>query len=321
MLIFDPKVSIVIPVFNGSSYLGEAIASALAQTYKNIEILVINDGSQDEGETEKIALSYGNKIKYYKKTNGGVASALNLGIEKMSGEYFSWLSHDDLYFPNKIESQIDYLSKLDNRRAILYSDFGVFSDNKEMLSIYHMPTINPLNFRYAIAVSSFMNGCTLLIPKGVFDECGLFNTNLRHIQDYDMWFRMAKKFHFIHVNLVLVKSRFHQAQDSNKYRKEAISEIEKTVVGFFNELTDNELREATSNTPEVALACVSMKLASRGLYFASKEIGLTASKRLLFSNFENKLKAGFYILLSKLIIFFKLYSLKNYLKNLIVRIK
>ena len=111
---------------------------------------------------------------------------------------------------------------------------------------------------------------------------------------------------------MLVKSRFHQAQDSNKYKKEAISEIEKTVVSFFNELTDNELREATSKTPEVALAYVSMKLASRGLYFASKEIGLMASKRLLFSNFEKKLKVDFYILLSKLIIIFKLYSLKNW---------
>src|SRR5690554_326028 len=100
----NPLVSIIIPVYNGENFLKEAIESALNQTYKNIEIIVINDGSTDN--TESIALSFGDKIKYYKKSNGGVSSALNLGIEKMSGEYFSWLSHDDLYHKDKIYEQI-----------------------------------------------------------------------------------------------------------------------------------------------------------------------------------------------------------------------
>ena len=90
-----PLVSIVIPVFNGENYLKDAIDSAINQTYSNCEIIVVNDGSSDA--TEKIAKSYGKKIRYYKKENGGVSTALNLGLEKMTGDYFSWLSHDDLY--------------------------------------------------------------------------------------------------------------------------------------------------------------------------------------------------------------------------------
>ncbi|MBO5570669.1 MAG: glycosyltransferase, partial [Clostridia bacterium] len=78
---FLPKVSIVIPVYNGANFLREAIDSALGQTYPNIEILVVNDGSDDGGETESIALSYGNQIRYFRKENGGVATALNFGIE------------------------------------------------------------------------------------------------------------------------------------------------------------------------------------------------------------------------------------------------
>ena len=77
------KVTIVIPVYNGSNFMKVAIDSAIAQTYDNKEILVINDGSTDNGETEKIALSYGNKIRYIKKENGGVATALNLAIKEM----------------------------------------------------------------------------------------------------------------------------------------------------------------------------------------------------------------------------------------------
>ena len=109
---YFPKVSIVIPAYNASNYLEEAIDSALAQTYSNIEIIVVNDGSLDDGATERVALAYGDKIRYFYKENGGSSSALNFGIANMTGEWFSWLSHDDLYLPEKIEKQIAYISSL-----------------------------------------------------------------------------------------------------------------------------------------------------------------------------------------------------------------
>ncbi len=122
----SPLVSIIIPVYNGANYLSEAIDSALAQTYKNIEILVINDGSNDHGATEKIAKSYGDKIRYFSKENGGVATALNLGIKKMKGEYFSWLSHDDIYYPNKVAVQVEVM---DGRNDIvLLSNWDDFTE-------------------------------------------------------------------------------------------------------------------------------------------------------------------------------------------------
>ena len=82
-------VSLIIPVYNGSNYLREAIESALAQTYPCCEVIVINDGSTDQGATEAIALSYGERIRYFSKANGGVASALNLGLREMRGSFFS----------------------------------------------------------------------------------------------------------------------------------------------------------------------------------------------------------------------------------------
>ena len=98
-----PLVSIVIPVYNGANYLRQAIESALGQTWENCEILVVNDGSDDGGDTEQAALEFKDRIRYFRKENGGVASALNYGIQRMQGEYFSWLSHDDWYYPDKIE--------------------------------------------------------------------------------------------------------------------------------------------------------------------------------------------------------------------------
>ena len=118
----QPKVSIVIPVYNGADYMREAIESALNQTYENCEVIVVNDGSTDE--TEQIALSYGNKIRYFAKENGGVSTALNVGIEKMTGEYFAWLSHDDVYYPWKIEKQINVLRKSKAWDAIVYGNWN-----------------------------------------------------------------------------------------------------------------------------------------------------------------------------------------------------
>src|SRR6185295_17389252 len=96
-------VSIVIPVFNGARYVGEAIESALAQTWPNTEVIVVNDGSDDGGATQRAIERYGGAVRVIVKPNGGVASALNAGIAAMRGQWFSWLSHDDLYLPTKIE--------------------------------------------------------------------------------------------------------------------------------------------------------------------------------------------------------------------------
>ena len=109
---YEPKVTIIIPVYNGSNFLAEAIDAALAQTYQNCEIIVVNNGSTDDGASEKIALSYGDKVRQYLKENGGVFSVLNYAFEKMTGEWFSWLSHDDLYYPEKIEKQIAFINEL-----------------------------------------------------------------------------------------------------------------------------------------------------------------------------------------------------------------
>ena len=219
---FNPLVSIVIPVYNGENYLKEAIESALAQTYKNIEIIVVNDGSSDN--TEAIAKEYGNKIRYFKKKNGGVASALNLAIEKMEGEYFSWLSHDDLYFPQKIENQINFLSKQNNKKVVLFSNYLLINENGRKISeviINHKTTLIP---EYTL-LRGCINGITMLIPKEAFLECDNFNENLRCTQDYDLWHKFLKVYPFMHMTDILAKTRIHSLQDTNMNPK-AVSEGE-----------------------------------------------------------------------------------------------
>jgi glycosyltransferase involved in cell wall biosynthesis len=216
---FNPFVSIVIPVYNGSNYVREAIDSALAQTYKNIEIIVVNDGSTDN--TEEIVKSYGNKLRYFKKKNGGVSTALNLGIEKSKGEYISWLSHDDVYYPNKIEKQVNELTKLNkNKRdkTILYSNWVLIDKNSRIFDKFRIEKkydIKKLNYPLYPVLNCITHGCVLLIPKRCFDEVGLFDPKLKTTQDYDLWFKMFPKYDLKFMPNFFVKFRYHEQQGSN----------------------------------------------------------------------------------------------------------
>ena len=233
----NPKVSIVIPVYNGSNYLKEAIDSALAQTYKNIEIIVINDGSNDNGATEKIVKSYGNRIRYFKKENGGVASALNFGIKNMTGKYFSWLSHDDLYEPTKIEDQINLLRTYNTSNIIVASNASVlFSSGAIKKDKININTFNYFDIFLAISARVGLNGCTLLIPRGALINGSGFNEKLPVTQDYDLWFRLKDKYTFVLLKNNLVKYRRHEEQDSIKKQLLCLDEGDKLRYGFLNNI-------------------------------------------------------------------------------------
>ena len=215
----NPKVSIIIPAHNGSNYLEQAIDSALRQTYENVEVIVVNDGSNDEGATEKIAKYYGDRIRYFHKENGGVASALNFGIQKMTGSYFSWLSHDDLYEKTKIEDQVRLALSLQTDNTIIVCNARVLFQN----GIKKKGLIDKKTFKYfdiflAISADVGINGCTLLIPKKAFVESGGFDVNLPVTQDYDLWFRLSHtyKYKFVLLEKNLVVYRRHDEQDSVK---------------------------------------------------------------------------------------------------------
>lgn len=211
---FQPLVSIVIPVYNGSNYVREAIDGALAQTYKNVEVIVVNDGSTDD--TEEIALSYGSKIRYFSKENGGVSSALNAALREMKGEYFSWLSHDDIYYPDKIEKQITFLSSFGKPNVISYSDYELIDEQSKRVGnvrlSHRMLRRKP---EYGLLRGS-INGITLLIPRQAFSDHGNFDESLKVTQDYAKWFEMMRSYRFIHMPDVLAKSRTHEMQDTRK---------------------------------------------------------------------------------------------------------
>lgn len=235
---YNPKVSIIIPVYNGSNYLQQSIESALAQTYKNIEVIVVNDGSNDNGATEKIANYYRDKIKYFSKPNGGVSSALNFGISKMEGEWFSWLSHDDIYLNNKIEEQIKYLndtilkkSKIKNiSKIVLYCDTE-FIDDQNNIILKLKPISGEFDSAREILIKNLkhnrLGGCSFLVHKKAMHDIGGFNETIRTVSDYDLWYRfLLNDYCFFYVPQTLVQGRMHKQQVTYRMSELSMSEFE-----------------------------------------------------------------------------------------------
>lgn len=228
--IYAPLVSIIIPAYNASNYLAQAIDSALAQTYPNVEIIVVNDGSKDDGATERVSLSYGDKIRYFCKENGGSSSALNMGIANMTGQWFSWLSHDDLYVPEKLAKQIDYMrsmriSENELSKHIFFSASELIdADGKTIRSCRienERKLADKLNsfphngFLIAEPTAYSFHGCSCLVHRDAFADIGCFDEKLRLLNDLDLWFRFYAANYKVHfIPEPLVKGRVHAGQVS-----------------------------------------------------------------------------------------------------------
>ena len=213
---FKPRVTIAIPVYNGSNFLAEAIDSALAQTYTDVEVIVVNDGSTDAGATGFIARSYGSRIVYVEQANGGVGAAMNTALAHMTGEVFTWLSHDDIHLPEKVSAQVEYYNRIGKRDAILFADAHLMNESGKIWHTSIIPFDRFMQAPMLALLNGYINGCTLFIPVHILREFGPFNEALRFTQDYDLWNKVLSKYEFFLQPVPLVKYRTHSGQDSQR---------------------------------------------------------------------------------------------------------
>lgn len=206
----QPLVSIVIPTYDRARFLPACIDSALSQDYPSFEVIVVDDGSTDE--TPSLCESYGDRIRYFRKPNGGAASALNYGIRKMRGEWFKWLSSDDLLEPNALTSLV---GGVDNPFGVVYGDFT-------LIDMLGRPT-GTVCFTEARSQTDFIvrlwsrftaSAGGAIIRRSCFETAGLFDETLRYCEDYDWWLRatMLHGVRFHHVPAFVFRYRVHPGQ-------------------------------------------------------------------------------------------------------------
>ncbi len=212
-------VSIIIPVYNAEKYLKECLESALNQTYNEIEIIAVDDGSTDN--SLNILKKYSDKIKIISKENGGTASALNHGIKNMKGEWFKWLSADDILYPDAVLELINAAKLLPNKKYVLYANYDIINSQGEIIDQMIEPNYNKLDSFSVnvILLDHFIgNGTTSLIHKSIIDEFGMFNETIGYKEDYELWLRY-NLLHNCNIHLVpknLAKYRVHKKQLSSE---------------------------------------------------------------------------------------------------------
>lgn len=185
-----PTVSVVIPAHNAADCLGQAIDSVLAQTYADLEIVVVDDGSTDE--TVCVAESYGQPVLCLRQQRHGVATARNRGIRASSGRYVAFLDADDLWRPEKLEVQLPYL-ELDPATGLVCSDWALERGGVSVTSSAfskRAAVASGYLFRRVVR-DSFLLTSTVIVRRSCLDEAGYFDESFPTSEDMDLWLRLS----------------------------------------------------------------------------------------------------------------------------------
>jgi glycosyltransferase involved in cell wall biosynthesis len=206
-----PRVSVIITTFNRRQFLKEALASVLAQDYRDKEIIVIDDGSTDGSRDEAAGLP----VKYVWKENGGISSARNAGLDVAGGEYIAFLDVDDLWKKKKLSIQMDEMERTGT--PLTYTD-EIWIRNGERLNqkLRHRKFSGEI-FEHCLPLC-IISPSSAVIHRSVFDAVGVFDESLSVCEDYDMWLRITARFPvtFIEKQLI-IKRGGHPDQLSRAY--------------------------------------------------------------------------------------------------------
>lgn len=215
-----PLVSIIIPCHNAGSYVQEAIQSALNQSYKPIEIIVVDDGSTDD--SAKIAQSFGKQVVFYQQPQSGPGKARNYGVQQAKGEYIAFLDADDLLDPAFIHDSLTALRST-AQGAYTYSRMQKFGKQSGLAE-----TI-PFDAGFLVRRSNFV-GIGVVMPKSLFQSVGGFDEHLTAFEDWDLWLKLLSKGH--HGTLIdkpLYKWRFHTSETRNQLNSTRLHQLRRQI--------------------------------------------------------------------------------------------
>lgn len=221
LMVTNKLVSIIIPTYNSANFIQEAIESCLSQTYRNIEIIIIDDGSIDEtANLIKPYLSKHNNIYYYYQENQERSSARNKGLKIAKGEYIQFLDADDLIAPTKIQKQVDILEE--NKEYIAVYCNAIYFKNNILKQIYQ-----PGKDYTGNIYSKLIEGNFLPIHSVLFRKTNIeFDEKLSCLEDWDFWLRLSKvNEDFYHLNEYLCYVRIHNNNTSKNFKRMLEGEI------------------------------------------------------------------------------------------------
>ena len=206
-----PLVSIVIPAYN-SKYLGEAVASVLGQTYREFELIVVDDGSP--GTAIKEICDGFPQVRYIRQENAGPSVARNRGIREAGGRLIAFLDDDDIWLPEKLEKQLAFFETLPDKEEIGLVYTGQYMFDGDTVFGAKVDSANGMVYPFLL-FGQFIGTCSsVLIPRKVFDEVGDFDEKLICTQDFELFLRIARHKPVYSIDEPLIKYRTRPDQIS-----------------------------------------------------------------------------------------------------------
>ena len=209
-----PTVSVIIPAYNAEPFVRDTVLSALNQTYTDLEVIVVDDGSKD-GTVARLS-EFGDRIRVHQQTNSGVSKARNAGVQLARGEWVAFLDADDLWAPNKLERQFAGLVA-----PMVYTNrtnIGARGDIPELQS-----ECTPMEggdlFVPLLLRGNFITLTTVMLKKELFERMNGFYSGLNGTEDWDLWLRIAESNPIAYCPEPLAQYRFHPAGLSRNYQR------------------------------------------------------------------------------------------------------
>jgi glycosyltransferase involved in cell wall biosynthesis len=196
-----PLVSVIIPAYKAAAFIHETLQSVFCQTYRNFEVVLINDGSPDTAEFERAIAPYRDRIIYIRQENSGVSAARNAGIRRARGEYLAFLDSDDIWYPPCLAAQIDLARSRQPACDLVYSDVLVYSDSQQQRDSHSdgiryseiCPSVGAVTFESLLREDCHAPTSCTMVRRQAAIAAGLFDENLRRAEDYDLWLRIAHR--------------------------------------------------------------------------------------------------------------------------------
>lgn len=220
-MFYHNLVSVILPIYNGEQFVARAIKSVLNQTYKELEIIVVDDGSSDN--SLDVVRSYADaRLKVFTKENGGPASARNFGIKRSSGEFIALIDQDDLWYPKKLEKQIRLISQNSKLDMVYCNALSIYEDGSgptRKWSELHIPQTGKVFielYRYNFILCS-----SAIFRKSLINKIGFIDENRKFfgVDDYEYWLRIALNSEIGYVPEILVERRLHKSNLSSRNKK------------------------------------------------------------------------------------------------------
>jgi glycosyltransferase involved in cell wall biosynthesis len=285
------KVSIVFPAYNAMAYLPQAYQSALAQTFTDYEILIVNDGSSDNIE-EWVNQITDPRVRYIPQKNQGAQGARNTGIYNAQGEYVAFLDADDLWEATKLEKQVRLLDE--NPEVGLVDTWITLIDREgNSKGWVHASTAEGQIWSEIIQEPTIICGSSPMIRRECFDHVGVFDPRLRYAGDWDLWIRIASRYAFAVVKEPLVRYRIHPQNTSKNCR--GMARDCRTVIERAFESASPELMSLKNKTYGQINSYIAGIALDRGNYTEAmyfRNLAIAYNPQLRFSKQDLRLNAA-----------------------------